>query len=169
MTQTWHRKDFPSVWGACSHCQMSKGGRKFGKNSVNYLSALALWLPASVSHCLIPTRNGPDKASHRSSLLGHRGRERHAENGYGRLYREMTLPEGAVTYLLGTYIFRQVREVIWGRGRCKVKTSSYRLRIYPSTNNQYTISFSSVTKMMQKLASNSSNSGLSELGGLYHQ
>lgn len=131
MTQTWHRKDFPSVWGVCSHCQMSKGGRKFGKNSVNYLSALALWLPASVSHCLIPTRKRPDKASHRSSLLGNGTRERRAENGCGRLYMEMTLPEEAVTYLLGTCIFRQVREVIWDIGPRKVKMLSYRLRICP--------------------------------------
>lgn len=112
MTQTWHRKDFPSVWGACSHCQMSKEGRKLGKNSVNYLSVFALWLPASVSPCLIPTRKGPDEASHRSSLLGLRTRVGHAENGCKRLDREMILPEEAVTYLLGICIFRQVREVI---------------------------------------------------------
>lgn len=62
MTQTWHQKDFPSVWGECSYCQMSKGGQKVWKKQYQ-LSLCSC--PLASCQCL-PLPNSNQKGARQS-------------------------------------------------------------------------------------------------------
>lgn len=61
MTQTLHRKEFPFIWGECSHCQTSKGLRKLGKKDPQFSLCSCLLIFCQCFTLAKPNRSGQDK------------------------------------------------------------------------------------------------------------